>query len=327
MKYKELIIGAALSLAVTLIGITTTFYINKTTSSSNHDKLSFAINQSTAFSSDSQDLAITSITLKNEGDQPAKQTLVSVALDHAEIRDVAIKTNNSIKYSNKTLQKNSLELMYDSLLPSDSITIELLLSSPEKPKVNLRSSTAIGAEATEPKELKAPTLLDNLKKWVIPAIIITLTVYYLAVIFSRKAERNLFPKNKNNSAFILLHNGFTTEAGKILFNAISDGDYSPYAFSNYALCKSIANQNEQAQALLNCAKYFTEASHANAVYNFNKAIILYRTKEPDLALEAIKEAIKLSPKQIQKYYISSIHTKPMKADSKFSDLFTSKQNK
>lgn len=322
MKYKELIIGAALSLAVTLIGITATFYINKSATSGSHDKLSYTINQTTAFSSESQDLAITSITLRSEGDQPAKQAFISIALDQAEIRDIAIKTNNNVKYSSKSLQKKSLELTYESILPSDSITIELLLSRPEKPKVSLRSASTIGAEAVDSKDIKNPTLLDNLKTWFIPTILITLLVYFLAVFYSRKAERSYFSPSKNNSAFILLHNGLITEAGMILSDAIHDGDHSPYAFSNFALFKSLSNQNEQAEALLNCAKYFTVVSHANAVYNFNKAIILYRTNNEELSLKAMREAIKLSPKLIKQYYTSSIHTQAIQQNPKFIELFS-----
>lgn len=319
MKYKELIIGAVLSLLVTLAGITATYYINKTSNNSNLDKLSYTVNQTTAFSSESQDLAITSITIQNNGDRPAKQAFISIHFDNAEIRDTAIKSKTSIKYASKVAQKNLLELTYDSLLPEDSITIELLLSNSEKPTINLRSTNAIGQESS-PSAKKEESGFGKLVSWLPSALLITAIVYIVAVFFSKKAQTHTFKPSKNNSAFILIHNNFIEEAGHILSDAINDGDYSSYAFSNFALYKSLSGENEIALALLECAKYTPAGNHSIAVNHFNESIILFRNNDKKLSLESLKKALKLSPKEIFKYYTKSKHTENMKADNEYASL-------
>ncbi|KAF1716828.1 hypothetical protein CSC74_08085 [Pseudoxanthomonas yeongjuensis] len=123
--------------------------------------------------------------------------------------------------------------------------------------------------------------------------------------------------DKNNAAFLLLHNGLINEADEILSESVKSGRYDAYTLSNLALCKALKKEHDKAQAFMKAAKHKKRSGHAAAVIAFNDCIMSFLAdKRPD-AISSIRAAMRLSPKEIKKYCELSVHLDGCRSDADF----------
>ena len=90
MKWRDVIIGAIVSLLVTILGGVAIFYATKEPDEKKQERLVYSINQTAQFSGGSQDLAFSSLTLSNLGGIAAKNVSVIISLNASELKDLDI---------------------------------------------------------------------------------------------------------------------------------------------------------------------------------------------------------------------------------------------
>ena len=115
------------------------------------------------------------------------------------------------------------------------------------------------------------------------AIIAALIFAFLLPVYKKisKATQLAYSDSTNNSAFLLLHQGFIQEASQILEDTIRKGEDITFAFSNFAICKAKDGEFEQADSLIRAAKFYAGSSqHENAVINFNESLIYLIKNHP-----------------------------------------------
>jgi hypothetical protein len=141
----------------------------------------------------------------------------------------------------------------------------------------------------------------------------------LAVRMRRRGTFDLLA-DRSDTGFLLLHHGLVDDAGRVLSEAIRDGRGDLYTLSNYALCRALSGDFDQAEKLLSAAKFRDRTGHGLAVVLFNESLIRLKQGDEAAALSKLTEAIKLSPGQIQMYARKSIHLDGVRGKPGFCDV-------
>ncbi|MFL6674244.1 MAG: tetratricopeptide repeat protein [Massilia sp.] len=322
MKWRDVLVGAIVSLFVTVLGGLGVYYTTKEPDDAKSEKLVYSLSQPAIFTGGSQDLAFSTLTISNRGGAPAKNVSIVVSLKSAEIRDYAVDSNSAIKELDRSHAKSGLRLKYEAILPKDIITVNLLLSTLEKPAIEVRSDTKIGEEvlvssndSDKVKIGRAQFLLKSLPS-AAAALLLGIVLLYIA-----NRILLLSSKSRNNTGFLLLHSGLTDEADAVLSAAVREGSADLYTLSNYALCKGVKGNLDDARKLIHAANFREQSGHAKAVVRFNEGLIHLFSGDKANALVSLQEAVHLSPKNIKRYCQRSILADPLRSDPAFADLF------
>ncbi|WP_435815112.1 hypothetical protein ACLMM6_12715 [Xanthomonas campestris pv. incanae] len=128
--------------------------------------------------------------------------------------------------------------------------------------------------------------------------------------------------DKNNAAFLLLHNGLVIDAERILSSAVENGRYDSVILSNLALCNALSGDHTKANALMDAADFMQPVGHAAAVVGFSRAVMLLDEGERAEAIAELRKAISLSPKDIKRYCRFSVHLKQEREKQEFRELLS-----
>lgn len=322
MKWRDILIGAFASLLVTIIGGVIVFYATKEPDQNKTEKLSYLIDQTAQFTGGSHNVAFSSLTLTNLGDVAAKNVTVSISFATATLKDLAVNASLGMKELSRERTSNSLRIVYDNLLPHDKVTINLLLSSAEKPTVSVRSNATLGEERTQLDSGKksANSELNRLVGVAIPVTGI-LTILLTAILLFFLRSRGAFDfRSRNDTGFLLLHNGLIDEAESTLSLAVSEGQCDVYTLSNLAVCKATRGHFDKAQGLLKAAKFRERSGHGNAVILFNEGLVQLLHGDKSAAIKSLKEAISIAPRSIKNYYRKSVFFDKVRTEPGFNDL-------
>jgi tetratricopeptide (TPR) repeat protein len=323
VKWKDILLGAFASLAVTVLGGLAVYYMTKEPDYEKSEKLVYSIQQSASFTGGSQDVALAAITVENDGGVAAKHVSLLVMFKTAEIRDLALATNVDNREAARNVTPKSAGLTFDVLVPKESITLNLLLSTPEKPSVSVRSEASLGIEKPfDPKFIARAARINDFIGYVVPLsglLMLALTAL-AAVTMRRGAHFESLSSNRNNAGFLLLHHGFVDEAAAILTSALNEGRYDPYTLSNLAVCRALKGEYEPARQLLRAADFRERSGHAKAVIHFNEALVALAEGKKDEAIATLKKAVARSPAQIRRYCQRSVHFDKIRNDPAFYEL-------
>ena len=69
-----------------------------------------------------------------------------VGVSKSEIRDLAISSGHSLNELVRERTTKNIRILYETLLPEESITINLLLTNSERPSIDVRSDATLGKE-------------------------------------------------------------------------------------------------------------------------------------------------------------------------------------
>ena len=127
MKWKDVLFGALASLFVTVIGGITVYYFTKEPDQKKTEKLVYSVQQSASFKGGSQDVAFAVVTIENEGGVAAKRVVLNLAFKIAEIKDLALEASAGSKETAREIKPKSVNFVYETLLPKESLTLNLLL--------------------------------------------------------------------------------------------------------------------------------------------------------------------------------------------------------
>jgi tetratricopeptide (TPR) repeat protein len=323
MKWREILIGSVATLMVTVLSGVAVYYATKEPDEKKSERLRFVITQTAAFTGGSQDMALSTITIANDGGIPAKHLVLLVSFKSVELRDLAVSTSLSIRETARLKTAKGIRIEYDTLLPKESITLSLLLSGVEKPSVEVRSDASLGEEQQASAQLTNTTKAkaNEITKYLVPVSgVLSFLVWLLA--FWRLRRRGFFDvlPDRNNAGFLMLHHGITEEADFILGNAVRAGRSDQYTLSNYALCKAANGNVAQAKGLLRAANFRERTGHGKAVVLFNEALVYLIDGDRDAALKCLEQAIELSPADIRRYCQHSIYLDAVRSDPAFIAL-------
>lgn len=324
MKWRDVIIGAIASLLVTVLGGVAVFYATKEPDEKRNEKLVYSLNQTAQFRGGSQDVAFSSLTLSNVGGVAAKHVSILISLDVSEIKDLAVSASKGLREVTRDRTAKSLRIVYESILPKDEVTINLLLTKPELATVDVRSDASLGEDR---KQLGVGDKVQKSNVNTIFAMLVPATGglagLLMAVSFRYLRRQGFYDRrtDQNNAGFLLLHNGLTDEAESTLSIAVREGRFDQLTLSNYALCKAVRGQFDQAKGLLRAAKFRERSGHGKAVVLFNEGLIQLLQGDKDASLTSLREAISLSPKDVRRYCQRSVFLDKVRVEPAFYDLF------
>lgn len=320
MRLKDVLLGAVASLVVTVIGGITVYYFTKEPDQKKTEHLIYTIQQSASFKGGSQDVAFATVRLKNDGGVAAKRVVLSLAFTSAEIKDFALEGDSSAKHlAKEAKQRQRIELTFKTLLPEEAITLNLLLSSPEKPTVSVRSDSTLGVEqALDYDSSGSKSGVSHYLEKAVPltGLLVGLLVF---LFFKSTGISDTLSSNKNNAGFLLLHHGLVDDANTVLTDALRSGHYDALTLSNLAVCKALQGEHEQAKQLLRASGFRDVGGHIKAVTIFNEALVSLITGNKDEAITKFKQAIDKSA-HIRRYCQRSVHLDAIRSDPAVYEL-------
>lgn len=323
MKWRDIVIGAVASLLVTVLSGVVVFYATKEPDEKKSEKLTYSLSQNATFSGGSQDFTFSTVELSNSGGVAARDVSILISVDSSEIRDLAISASRGLHEAIKEQASKRVRIIYATLLPQERVTINLILSKPESLNVDFRSNASLGKELdiSEPAEKSESSTINTVAKIAVPVTgILALFVSAFSATYLRRRGFFESGNEKNNTGFLLLHNGITDEAIAIIGSAIGDGRCDPYTLSNYALCKAMQGNFAQAEGLIMAAHFREREGHAKGVILFNKALIKLLQDDKDAAIRLLKEALSVSRKEILLYCQKSKILDPVRSEPTFFEL-------
>lgn len=311
MKIQDVLVGAISTLLVTVISGVVVYYATKEPDEKKSEKLVYTLNQTATFTGGTQDLTFSTLSVTNEGGVAAKSPVLTVAFRSAEVRDLSVNVRGGPRELSRETSPQKIRITFESLLPQETISLSVLLSRPEKPTIDVRSDASLAQEQTS-AQLNGNGIrvekLNTFAKFAVPiaAILSILLWIQLTIRLRRRGAFDIF-SDRNNAGFLLLHHGLVGEAGHILGRAVREGRSDPFILSNYALCRALAGNLEEAEKLLRAAKFRDRSGHAKAVVLFNEALIQLKQGEESTSMTTLAEAARLSNKAIRRYAETSIH--------------------
>lgn len=311
MKIQDALIGAVSTLLVTVIGGVAVYYATKEPDEKKSEKLVYVLNQTATFTGGTQELAFSTLTVSNEGGVAAKRPTITVEFKASEVRDLAVTAQGGSREVSREKSSKRIRLAFETLLPRETITVNILLSQPERPGIDVRSEASLAEErplATSSDKEARSEKLNNIAKIFVP-LGSTLSLLVWIPLAIRLRRRGVFDRfaDRNDTGFLLLHHGLVDDAARVLSGAVWAGQGDLYTLSNYALCRALCGDFDQAEKLIRAAKFRDRTGHGLAVVLFNESLIRLKQGDEAAALSKLTEAIRLSRNQIQRYAQKSIH--------------------
>lgn len=322
MNIKENLIGAALTLAVTVLAGIAVYYWTKEPDSKKTEVLSYSVNQVARFSSGTTHVGFNVARVRNDGGVPAHNVVITVDFPTATITDHSVESASGLTSKSQTIDKGKATFVFDTLVPSDAVTVSLLTSSLETPEVKVRSNDSLGQ--LEKEKVISPTK-EKLNKFLAYFVPIVGVISAASSIFLTRVARRrpvqVEPKrhsSRNDMGFILLHQGLTADAESILNEAVLAGEDASFSLSNLAVCRAINGNTSEARGFISAASFYATDSREKAVVKFNDATVsLVDTDTSDFFVK-LKEALTLDPEEIQRYCEYSVLLDNVRSDSRFA---------
>lgn len=309
MKWREIIIGAIVTLLITVIGGLVVWEFTKKPPSP-EPKSSIVIEYDTPaiFESDSKRLLFNTIRVGNVGDKTAHDIFLAIEFpNNIEILDstVSISSGGSAYNNQKELpsKKHEKLLSIKSLMPDEVVTISILVngSSKDKAEISARYNEGIGKHGSLTK--RPDIFIDPFDETrATKAAISALTLGALLVVMTFRLKNMMGGKRSvNNSAFMMLHQGMVKESTKLLEGEIARKGGTSYELANLGLCKSLSGDIEGGENLFKVAELYSSSKSIKTLVAFNRAIAFYKNGQTDEATKLLELAIKESKFSVEKY--------------------------
>ncbi|WP_198328791.1 tetratricopeptide repeat protein [Psychrobacter sp. CLB018] len=307
MQWKQLIIGALITLAVTVTGGVLVYYITQDNDTIKSESLTYQTKSQIAFEGDDNSLSIGFIDFANIGNQPAKDVVATFISESAEIKEFKPESKEGAKLSFEISDDNKTATIFiDNLLPKEIVSVNYLLTNTSDVNFSLRSNESIGKEGPtqtikKNKDFNFSTLVEVFVPLILLAIFISVLVSKLG-----RSYTYSIPSCKNNVAFALLHEGELTEAASILSSAISNGEDGSYALSNYAVALAVMGDLDRARAYIKASNTLVSKKNELIFYYLNDAIVSYYEGRKTECNNLLKKSLDLSTKNIISHYKNSV---------------------
>jgi len=304
INWKDVAIGSASTLVVTVVSGVIIYYITKEPAPSlRTERLVYEIQQLGEFQSQNTKLALQTVRIANLGDIPASQ--VNATIEYPESVRIVDKVASLSSGLAGTLTvsetvSNRLDVTIPSLTPGESLTVSIQTDQAVKilPDVSVKSQATVGkpGNVSSPEPPAKAQNFSRTAKWLLPFLLILQLP--LALYFSRRIRRILrfeggYSPSLNNAAFALLHQGDVNTALRLFRRAIFQGEADANIFANQALALALSGDKIGAAKSLAAAELFDKRSgDSTEVIQFNRATIALIQGDKKTAKESFEAALK-----------------------------------
>lgn len=313
MKWKELVIGALVTLIITIAGgVIVWKFTTEPPKPEPAPFIAFEMDTPAKFTSELKSVVFNTIRIGNLGDMSAQEIVLSVEFsDQTEINDFSISNSSGLAAfdNQKELQsKNNEKIIYiRSLMPDEFITLSILTNSYEvDPKVTVRYSGGLAEKGGLSKRTIVPVVNDKpeAKKAALSALILGLI---LPIMLYRLQKISGGFRSINNSAFMMLHQGLVQDATKMLESQMSARGATSYELANLGLCRALNGDSDAATKLYSAAELYSKSKHIEALVAFNRAISSFEDGDSDNAKKHFSTATKVYKRRIRQYVKYSVY--------------------
>mgnify|MGYP000026173707 CR=1 FL=1 len=322
MRWKDLLIGAAVTLAVTVIGGLLVYFFTQEKEDPVSDKLAYQIDKLVSFDGADNQLSIGALKFSNVGNDPAKNVTANFVVEGAEIVEFNISNSNGIKVEKSISDdKHLVSIEIANLIAEEIVSATYLLNREASVKFNIRSERSIGKEGSiyRIKDTKKSPIEKFISDFV--PILVVLASLPLLLFFKFLTKSMSRGDSSNNMAFVLLHTGSADEAVKILERAILNGKDGSHALSNYATALSCTGNSEKAKKFISAAEFLARSKHEKAVCAFNNAVINHLSGNLEESHSCLTKALQLSKSEIKEYFRNSeIWNELSRADNRLLEI-------
>lgn len=306
MRWKELLIGGAITLTVTVIGGLLVYFFTSEKSESKIENLTYQLDKQVSFEGNDNLLSIGSLKFSNIGNEPAKTVVAEFNANSAEVIEFNIQSEGGAEILKSISEdKKSVKIRIKSLLPNEIVSATYLLNRPAEADFTMRSERSLAKKGSIYRfsSEKNSFLNDFLGKF-IPALLVIL---FPALLYLLKYLRSTQSRSDslNNNGFVLLHKGATQEALSIFEYAVENGIDGSHAMSNYGAALAIAGELDKAKIYIEASQFLASSKHEKAICLLNKAILLNCSGASDEVFSSLAEALKLSKSEIKSYFNNS----------------------
>jgi hypothetical protein len=312
MKWKDVLVGAFVTLVVTVIGGVAIYYLTREPQKlAPAEQLMFEVDPPVAFESELTRLSVVNIRVKNGGDEAAKNVAITVRpTDKAKVLDrkVSLSSGPVGEFNVQAISESAVDVAIPVLTPGETVSITILLDRPARklPTVAAKSDRSV-AQPTPRVDGRAtaPSNAKEMLAKVVPAALVA-QIFLLLLLFPviRRFLHRVIPnfRNANNTAFVLLHRGLADDAHAMLHEQISREGGEPLSLANYALSVGLRGDMEKAERLMDAAEFWADTNrHERAVVAFSRAILRFRERKEADGLAMMRQALEFSKSTIIRY--------------------------
>lgn len=325
MKFKEIFVGAFVTLVVTVLGGVVLYYWTKEPDEKKSEALYYSISQVAKFKGGEKNVGFNIANIRNQGGLTAKNVVLKIDFPSANITDYSIESTSGLKPKSQSIDKQKAVFVFETLVPSDDVTVGLLTTTSETPEISLRSNESLGKLEEKRTISSAKEKINRLAVYYIPLLgVIAVLVLLFATRMGRKVEEVedlILSNSKNDMGFVLLHQGLVTDAETILDHAVHSGEGGVYSLSNLATCRAKNGRIQEARSLINAAFFLAHSDHENAVITFNGALVSLYAGDTSDFFTKLKDAAALSSESIKSYSEYSVHLSGIRTDPRYDAIF------
>jgi tetratricopeptide (TPR) repeat protein len=309
MRWKEIIVGAIVTLLVTIFaGLFVSDYTKIPT-----EKINFQIQPPFVFETKNTKISIITIQVGNFGNTKASNVKISIQFENPLFildKKISLSSQPIEEYVDQSKSKSEALILVPALMKDDTATITLMVQGVVKnpPVVNVRSDSSVG-------ELGIFTQTETtwtIKKILKLLIILGFLYLFLFYLFSKRYTKIIrvgYKQSLNNTGFLYLHQGLIDQARKFFQKELETLGGEPFLLSNYALTMGIEGDVNTAKKILNAANWMANSDAEKAIVAFNSAILNMKNGDVEKAKVYFSNCIKLNGKEIKKYLEMSQLTK------------------
>jgi hypothetical protein len=314
MRWRDIIIGALITLFVTIIAGVIVYYVTREPEKAPaQEKLVYQVEQPSCFLSEQNKLALLTIRVGNLGSKEANNTELAIKFEKdVSVLDKQIKMSSAPagKFEDHSKENNAVHLYFPTLLAGETATISLMVDTPIQkiPEIGLRSAASIGKEG--PFILEKP-LETNKKESFGKALVALVPIaaflqLFLLGLLSGKVRsriRRFIPTTRsiNNTAFLYIHQGLQKDAEQLLENEIRTSGADAFSLANYGLALCLNGKMEEGKKRLNASEWYSRLNHEKAVVAFNNALVALTEDDIEGGKKHLHNALKLNKHEITRY--------------------------
>lgn len=309
MRWKEIIIGAILTLIITIIGGITVWKFTKEPHKPDPKAVVIIEADSPSqFKSDSKSLIFNTFRVGNLGDKIAEDVILSIEFpEDTKITDFSISSS-----SGAAARKNLKEIegkvhekiiSINSLLPEETVTVSILTSEYMEKELHVsgRYSEGLVQKGFLSKRVSLDDLLEKGPQAEKAALAALLMGVLLAFMINRLKNDLGGSRSVNNSAFMLLHNELIEEAETILEKDMYQRGSTAYEMANLGLCKALTGDKDASEKYFSAAELYSTSKQIKALVAFNRAIVSFESDKFDDARHYFESAATLANRRIKLY--------------------------
>ena len=309
MKWKEIILGALITLIITIVaGLAVWDFTKEPKKPEPTAKIIFESDTPAYFKSKSKNLMFNTVRIGNLGNKTAHKITLSIAFpEKNNILDFTLSNSSgkAAKGNHKELESNGNEklIFLESLMPDEIVTISILTDG------NIEDHLVISsryAEGVGEKGLLAKGFYiepERNKSKVLIAVFISLFLGIFISFMIYQLKQNMGgSRSINNSAFLMLHQGLTSEATKLLESEFHSRGGTAFEFANLGLCKGLSGDLDAAEKLYTSAELYSPSKQIKVLVEFNRSLSYFQANDLDNAKKHFSSAIALN-KRLVIWYI------------------------